>query len=86
LLAFKSETDGFKIAEKDLEMRGGGDFMGTRQSGKILGDIKNLRYPTQVIFAAKRLSDDTFEARLDDERLREVALKKYDSLKDVVLN
>ena len=86
LLTLKNETDGFKIAEKDLEMRGGGDFFGTRQSGKLLGDIKNLRYSTQVVFAAKRLSDDAFEGRFDDEALRTAALKKYDSLKDVVLN
>lgn len=86
LNAFKAETDGFKIAEKDLEMRGGGDFFGTRQSGKMLGDIKNLRYPAQVIFAAKKLSDDAFEGRFDSEELRAVALKKYNSLKDVVLN
>ncbi len=86
LLAFKTETDGFKIAEKDLEMRGSGDFFGTRQSGKMFGDIKNLRYPTQVVFAAKRLSDDSFAAGLASEELTRAALKKYDSLKDVVLN
>ncbi len=86
LLTLKNNADGFKIAEKDLEMRGGGDFFGTRQSGKMLGDIKNLKYPTQVVFAAKRLSDDTFEMRLDSDELRAAALKKYDSLKDVVLN
>ena len=86
LLTLKNETDGFKIAEKDLEMRGGGDFFGTRQSGRVLGDIKNLRYPTQVVFAAKKLSDDVFENRLDTEELRSAALKKYDSLKDIVLN
>ncbi len=86
LLTLKNNADGFKIAEKDLEMRGGGDFFGTRQSGKMLGDIKNLKYPTQVVFAAKRLSDDTFEMRLDSDDLRRAALKKYDSLKDVVLN
>ena len=86
LLTLKNNTDGFKIAEKDLEMRGSGDFFGTRQSGKMLTDIKNLKYPTSVIFAAKKMSDDAFEGRFDDERLREAALKKYDSLKDVVLN
>ena len=86
LLTLKGSTDGFKIAERDLEMRGGGDFFGTRQSGKMLGDIKNLRYPTQVVFAAKRLSDDTFDGRLDSDELRRVAIKKYDSLKDIVLN
>jgi hypothetical protein len=52
----------------------------------MLGDIKNLRYPAQVIFAAKKLSDDAFEGRFDSEELRAVALKKYNSLKDVVLN
>jgi ATP-dependent DNA helicase RecG len=86
LLTIKNNTDGFKIAEKDLEMRGSGDFFGTRQSGKMLTDIKNLRYPTSVIFMAKRLSDDAFEGRYDDERMRAAALKKYESLKDVVLN
>ena len=86
LTALKNNSDGFKIAEKDLEMRGGGDFFGTRQSGKLLGDIKNLRYSTQVVFAAKKLSDETFENRLDSDELRRTALKKYDSLKDVVLN
>ncbi|MBE5740045.1 MAG: ATP-dependent DNA helicase RecG, partial [Clostridiales bacterium] len=86
LLTLKNHTDGFKIAEKDLEMRGSGDFFGTRQSGKVLTDIKNLKYPTQAIFAAKKLSDEAFEGRYDDEKLRTAALKKYDSLKDVVLN
>ena len=28
-------TDGFKIAEKDLELRGPGDIAGTRQSGSM---------------------------------------------------
>lgn len=86
LLTLKNNSDGFKIAEKDLEMRGSGDFFGTRQSGKMLTDIKNLKYPTSVIFMAKRLSDDAFEGQYDDEKLREAALQKYESLKDVVLN
>ncbi len=86
LLTLKNNADGFKIAEKDLEMRGSGDFFGTRQSGKMLSDIKNLRYPTSVIFMAKKLVDDAFEGRLDDDALRRAALKKYHSLKDLVLN
>lgn len=86
LTTLKNNADGFKIAEKDLEMRGSGDFFGTRQSGKMLTDIKNLKYPTSVIFMAKRLSDEAFEGRFDDEKLRAAALKKYESLKDVVLN
>ncbi len=86
LLTLKNSADGFKIAEKDLEMRGSGDFFGTRQSGKTLKDVKNLRYSTGVIFTAKKLCDDAFAGRFDDERLRAAAMKKYHGLKEVVLN
>lgn len=86
LNTLKNSTDGFEIAQKDLEMRGSGDFFGTRQSGKMLTDIKNLRYSTDVIFAAKKMSDETFEGGFAGERLKQAALKKYQSLKDVVLN
>ena len=61
-------------------------FFGTRQSGKMLTDIKNLRYSTSAIFLAKKLCDETFEGRLDDDELRDAAIKKYDALKDVVMN
>lgn len=86
LLTLKNNADGFKIAEKDLEMRGSGDFFGTRQSGKMLTDIKNLKYSTSVIFFAKQLSDEVFAMRLDSDELRRMAFQKYDALKDVVLN
>ena len=29
----RETTDGFKIAEKDLELRGPGEVLGTRQTG-----------------------------------------------------
>lgn len=86
LKIMKENTDGFKIAEYDLSMRGSGDFLGTRQSGKVLSEIKNLRYPPEVIFLAKRLSDETFDGRMDSENLKKIALEKYEKLKDVVLN
>ena len=83
---FKSTSDGFALAEKDLELRGSGDFLGTRQSGKFLSDIKNLRYSTDVIFTAKKLTDEAFERRLNFEAIRSAAMQKYESLKDVILN
>lgn len=86
LYTLKSTTDGFRLAEKDLEMRGSGDFFGTRQSGKFLNEIRNLKYPTQVIFTAKKLSDEALESRLNFDEIRRAALDKYESLKDVVLN
>ena len=83
---FKSTSDGFALAEKDLQLRGSGDFLGTRQSGHFLTDIKNLRYSTDVIFTAKKLSDEAFARRLNFEEIRRAAMEKYDSLKDVTLN
>ena len=42
LNAFCSTTDGFKIAEEDLKMRGPGDFFGARQSGLPVFRVANL--------------------------------------------
>jgi ATP-dependent DNA helicase RecG len=35
LMAFEKSRDGFEVAEKDLEIRGPGEFLGTRQSGAM---------------------------------------------------
>ena len=86
LLVIKNSSDGFKIAEADLQMRGGGDFLGTRQSGKMLSELKNLKFPVETIFTAKALSDEAFSGAYDITLLKQVAAQKYDSLKDVILN
>ena len=86
LSVIKNSNDGFEIAEADLKIRGGGDFMGTRQSGKMLNDIKRLRFPVEVIFTAKALSDEAFSGAFDVKLLTRIAAEKYDSLKDVRLN
>lgn len=86
LAVLKNNSDGFAIAEFDLKLRGGGDFMGTRQSGRILTELKNLRFPVSAVFTAKAISDDAFSGAFDTTELRRAALNKYDSLKDVILN
>ena len=86
LSVLKDNSDGFAIAESDLQMRGGGDFMGTRQSGHIIGDLKNLRFPVSAIFTAKAIADEAFSGAYDTSRLREEAMRKYNKLKDVILN
>ena len=85
LAAIRASSDGFAIAEKDLELRGGGDFFGTRQSGHIISDIKNLHYPASVIFEAKKLADEALLCA-DAGDLRARALQKFESLQNVVLN
>ena len=86
LSVIKNNSDGFKIAEADLELRGGGDFMGTRQSGRVLTEIKNLKFPASVIFTAKAISDEAFSGGYEISALRQAALEKYKSLENVVLN
>jgi ATP-dependent DNA helicase RecG len=48
-------TDGFKIAEKDLEIRGPGDIAGTRQSGTLDFKLANIIQDRQWLeLAAKK--------------------------------
>ncbi len=86
LSVIKNSTDGFAIAEADLKLRGGGDFMGTRQSGRVLSGIKNLKFPVETIFTAKAISDEAFSGAFDVKLLSRIAAEKYESLKDVILN
>lgn len=79
-------SDGFKIAEKDFDMRGSGDFMGTRQSGKFFNELGNLTYSASVIFFAKRICDEVFSSPDFIAGIRDIALEKYERLKDVTLN
>jgi len=47
-------TDGFQIAELDLELRGPGEFFGTRQAGMPSFQVANLIRDRQLLEAAKR--------------------------------
>jgi len=53
-LSIMTETnDGFRIAEKDLEIRGPGDIEGTRQSGILNFRLANLVQDKAILEAAK---------------------------------
>ena len=54
--AFCSTTDGFKIAEEDLKMRGPGDFFGSRQSGLPVFRVANLSMDLQTLQEAQAAS------------------------------
>jgi ATP-dependent DNA helicase RecG len=49
-------TDGFIIAEKDLEIRGPGDIDGTRQSGALNFKLANIINDRQALIEAKELA------------------------------
>lgn len=79
-------TDGFKISEADFRMRGSGDFMGTKQSGRTSSELGYLKYGAEAIFLAKKLADEASLVIAGDDTLRKFALEKYDALCKVSLN
>ncbi len=54
--AFCKTTDGFKIAEEDLRLRGPGDFFGSRQSGLPVFRVANLSLDLQTLKTAQQAS------------------------------
>jgi ATP-dependent DNA helicase RecG len=54
LKAMTETNDGFKIAELDLELRGPGEFFGTRQAGLPSFRVANIVRDAQLLEAAKR--------------------------------
>jgi ATP-dependent DNA helicase RecG len=56
-------TDGFRIAEKDLEIRGPGEVMGTRQSGVPTFRVGNLVRDVRLLEEARREADYYLTAR-----------------------
>jgi ATP-dependent DNA helicase RecG len=64
LKALTETTDGFEIAEQDLQLRGPGDFFGTRQSGMPTLRVGDLVRDHQIMEDARREA----VAALDDAR------------------
>lgn len=62
LKAFAATTDGFKIAELDLEERGMGDLIGARQSGGITIRHAKLPEDAELLQAARARARDLIDA------------------------
>ncbi len=54
-------TDGFKIADEDLRLRGPGDFFGTRQHGLPKLKIADILTDTKILTQTQRLAVDIME-------------------------
>jgi len=63
LQALHQHTDGFRLAEIDLELRGEGELTGTRQSGMARFDFAILPDDAELLERARRLA----ERLLDDD-------------------
>jgi ATP-dependent DNA helicase RecG len=73
-----STTDGFVIAEKDLEMRGPGDVYGTKQSGALKLKVADIVHDTAILElcrqAALQLIEEDPYLQLPQHRLLHNAL------------
>jgi ATP-dependent DNA helicase RecG len=70
-------NDGFKIAEKDLELRGPGDVAGTRQSGMLNFKLANIVQDKQWLDAAKELAARVAEEDPELNSAENLPLKQH---------
>jgi len=78
--AFIATTDGFKLAEQDLRLRGPGDLVGTRQSGAPPMYLADLLRDASVVAEARR---DAIELYDRDPGLADESLQR---LKELILD
>jgi ATP-dependent DNA helicase RecG len=67
LATMAATTDGFRIAEVDLELRGPGDYFGTRQSGLPAFRVADLLQDGELL---RRAREDAFAIVERDPQLR----------------
>ena len=77
-------NDGFIISEKDLELRGSGDFFGTEQHGLPEFKIANLFEDIAVLKKVQRLAlkimeDDPLLEKEKNIKLNELVKEKFSS-------
>ena len=85
--AMLESTDGFKIAQTDLEMRGSGDLFGVRQSG----DGEGLGIPAgttaEIIELASAAANEVFSLpSVQHNALLQEANNRYRQLKEITYN
>lgn len=75
-LGIMEETnDGFRIAEKDLELRGPGEVMGTRQSGLPTFRVGNLVRDLKILEQARREADQYLTTRRSSREAKELVTR-----------
>ena len=84
-------TDGFKISQKDLEIRGPGEFFGTRQHGlpelKVANIFKHIKILKQAQLEARYIiGQDTKLQFVENKKLKEEILYKFSEREEISLN
>lgn len=89
--AMVENTDGYKIADIDLKLRGPGNFFGREQSGAIPTRVADLADNAQVLDDVEKLAEDILSAdpRLEKDEnkgLRAGVLRLFDNIGEYGLN
>jgi len=77
LRAMELTTDGFKISEYDMELRGAGDFFGTRQSGLPTFRIANLITDFSILDQARAAAFNLTQIDPNLTRAEHSEMKQY---------
>lgn len=87
LQALASTTDGFRIAEEDLKLRGPGDFFGSRQHGlpqlkiaDLAGDMRLLKEAQEA--SRMLLEQDPKLEKVSNKRLKEKVMRLFEENRD----
>ena len=67
LSIMRETTDGFKIAEEDLKIRGAGEILGTRQTGGLLFSIADLQRDASWVPIVKKYAEQLAQKNLNNE-------------------
>ena len=70
-------NNGFKIAEKDLELRGPGDISGTRQSGMLNFKLANIVQDREILELAREMAEKMLDKDPDLEAAENTGLKVF---------
>lgn len=73
LNVMRESNDGFIIAEKDLELRGPGEVLGTRQTGLISFKLADLQRDQRWLPEIKKMAPDVIK----QSRLSELLIKRW---------
>ena len=84
----RRSNDGFEIAQKDLELRGPGDFFGVRQSGMPEFKLANLLTDTKILEKTQEAVKEIIEKdkKLELEENAKIKYALYDKYGEQLRN
>ncbi|MBU2180051.1 MAG: ATP-dependent DNA helicase RecG, partial [Gammaproteobacteria bacterium] len=76
----RESNDGFVIAQRDLEIRGPGELLGTRQTGVASYRIADLSRDAALIAPAQQAAHQLWQA---DQRAAEALIRRWLGYRDI---